>query len=221
MTQRSDTRLALFRTQLEADGLRILREGFESVKVPFEPQGAARMATVWRDNVEAVQACQEADDWITDILGTRCSLVYMPESTHRQTYLDFTQPGDIVGFADAFQVLVIGEASLADLNSRLEDPLPINRFRGNVILTGSAPFEEDTWPRIEIGGIPFRAAKKCGRCSVTATNQDTGEIGVEPLRTLAQYRQDGKAVMFGAYFVPEASGEIGVGDAVVTRAPSS
>ncbi len=217
MTQRSDTRLALFQTKLESQGILISREGFGSVFVPFDPLGSPRTVTVWRDSVDALQCSDAADAWLSDVLGANCSLVYMPDSTHRQSHLDFTQPGDAVGFADAFQVLVIGEASLGDLNSRLEAPLPINRFRGNVILSGTTPFEEDTWPKVEIAGIPFRAAKKCGRCSVTATNQDTGEVGVEPLRTLAEYRRDGKNVMFGAYYVPEATGEIAVGDAVVLQ----
>jgi uncharacterized protein YcbX len=138
----------------------------------------------------------------------------MPDDSHRQVRLDFAQPGDIVSFADAFPILMASEESLADLNSRLAEPLPMNRFRANIIIQGVEAFGEDLWPTVSIGDLRLRAAKKCGRCSVTATNQDTGVVGTEPLRTLATYRQDGNAVMFGAYFIPEATGRIAVGDSL-------
>jgi uncharacterized protein YcbX len=212
MTQRSDTRLALFRTGIKSDGLWIQNQAGESVLAPFSPGGERKSVQVWRDIVEAVQVSPEVDSWFSESLGQRCSLVYMPEDSVRQTSLDFTREGDRVGFADAFPVLVIGEASLGDLNGRLEQALPMNRFRGNIIVQGWDPYAEDRWVRLSIGGLSFRAAKRCGRCSVTATNQDTGEVGVEPLRTLADYRRTDKNVFFGAYFVPECTGNLRIGD---------
>jgi len=215
MTQRSDTRLALFRTGIEADGLRLRNPSGEEFILPLEPEGGCRTVQVWKDTCRAIQVADAVDAWLSDSLDKRCSLVYMPDDSIRQTNLDFTRPGDKVSFADGFPVLVIGESSLEDLNSRLEQPLPLNRFRGNIIVRGWEPFAEDRWPKISIGDLTLRAAKQCGRCGVTTTNQDTGEVGVEPLKTLADYRKFGNGVMFGTHFVPELEGVVSVGDVVV------
>lgn len=214
MTQRSDTRLALFRTDISDDGLLLTNATGECRCVPYLPEGDARQVRVWRDTCDAVQVSAAIDEWLSDTLGQKCSLVYMPNESIRATNPEFTEPGDIVGFADAYPVLVIGAASLEELNSRLATPLPINRFRPNIVVSASTPYEEDTWARLQIGEVSMRAAKQCGRCSVTATDQDTGVVGVEPLRTLATYRLSGKTVQFGAYFVPVETGTIHVGDVV-------
>ena len=211
MSQRSDTRLALFRLHLAPGGFTVSRPDSEQCFVPFETTGQKRLVSVWKSECEALQVSEEVDQWFSDYLNQKCSLVTMPESFQRQTSLDYTQPGDHTGFADAFQVLVAGEASLEDLNSKLSTPVPMNRFRPNIVICGSSPFEEDTWNGFELGGVPFRFAKICGRCAVTATNQETGEVGVEPLKTLAAYRKFDSNVYFGAYFVPENGGEIRVG----------
>ena len=217
MTQRTDTRLALFRTGLEEGGLRLQSPSGESILAPYDPEGPVGRVRVWKDDVLARQVNDAVDDWLSDNLNKRCSLVYMPDESIRQPHLGFTHPGDKVGFADAFPVLIIGESSLTDLNGRLAEPLPINRFRGNIIVRGWDPFEEDRWATLSVGNLVFRAAKQCGRCSVTATDQETGVVGIEPLRTLAIYRLGEKAVLFGAYFVPESRGEISVGDAICPK----
>jgi len=224
MTQRTDTRLALFRTAIEPDGLKVVAPSGEVCMAPLEPEGVNRSVRVWKDMCVAIQVSTLIDEWLSEILGRPCSLVYMPEGSLRHTNPAYTSPGDIVGFADAYPVLVASEESLADLNSRMEVPLPMNRFRANIIVSGCEPFEEDTWPNIQIGDVRFRAVKKCGRCQVTTTDQDTAETGVEPLRTLATYRKEGSNVMFGAYFVPETIGCIRVGDEVIIQSfqgPSS
>ena len=177
MTQRTDTRLALFRTAIESDGLRLQNHTEESILAPYSPTGDRQSVRVWRDIVDAIQVSPEVDMWFSDSLGQQCSLVFMPDDSVRQTSLEFTREGDRVGFADAFPILVIGEASLEDLNNRLELELPMNRFRGNIIVRGWEPYAEDGCQRLSIGGLVLRAAKRCGRCSVTATNQDTGEVG--------------------------------------------
>jgi uncharacterized protein YcbX len=140
----------------------------------------------------------------------------MPDESLRATNPSYTRPGDIVGFADAYPVLLISDASLGQLNSKLDSPLPMNRFRPNVVVSGWRAHEEDEFAGIRIGELGFRAAKRCGRCSVTTTDQDTGKVGVEPLRTLAKYRLSDQSVQFGAYFVPETGGSIRVGDAIVS-----
>lgn len=186
--------------------------GEDSLTLPIATNGPRTTVRVWQDDVQAQAVSAEADAWFSERLGRPCRLVHIPPDAFRQTHLEYTRPGDRVGFADAFPVLVASEASLADLNARLEHPLPMNRFRPNLVIGGCLPYEEDEWPAFTLGGVRFRAAKKCGRCSVTTTDQETGEVGVEPLRTLATYRREGKTVAFGAYFVPENEGILRVGE---------
>src|SRR4029077_1929444 len=120
-----------------------------------------------------------------------------------------------VAFVDAFPLLVISEASLEHLNARLQSPLPMNRFRPNIVLQGSAAHEEDRWKAVRIGEVEFHAGGDCGRCIVTTTNQETGERGPEPLVTLAQYRRDARgAITFGQYWVHGGRGTIRVGDKI-------
>ena len=129
----------------------------------------------------------------------------------------FAPPGTRVSSADGFPFLLISEESLADLNRRLAQPLPMNRFRPNLVVAGAEPYAEDEWNRIEVGGIPMRVVKPCDRCVVTTTDQATGERGKEPLRTLATYRNRGGEVMFGQNVVHERRGRLRVGDQVNVR----
>ncbi|MDR3687946.1 MAG: MOSC domain-containing protein [Fimbriimonas sp.] len=214
LTQRSDTRLALFRIKIDDDGLILSHPGTGTRHVPYKPTGERRSVQVWKSVCEGVQVSAELDEWFADLLNQQCSLVYMPDDSLRETSREFTQEGDIVGFADAFPILVLGESSMAGLNEKLEMPLPVNRFRPNIIVSGWEPHAEDGWARLQVSDVSLRFAKKCGRCSVTATDQDTGEVGVEPLKTLATYRKDGFNVMFGAYYVPEREGPISVGHSI-------
>jgi hypothetical protein len=131
-------------------------------------------------------------------------------------------PGDRVSFADAYPLLVTTEASLRELNRRISealgDPVPMNRFRPNLVLSGSEAFAEDTWKRIRIGNVVFRSAGPCARCIMTTTDQTTGQRGHEPLKTLAAFRRDPREpsqVNFGQNLVNETKeGVLTVGDAV-------
>jgi hypothetical protein len=122
-----------------------------------------------------------------------------------------------VSFADGFPFLVISQESLADLNGRLSQPLPMNRFRPNLVVAGGEAFAEDSWKNIEVGGVRLRMVKPCGRCVVTTTDQATTARGTEPLRTLATYRKVDGEVMFGQNAVHESTGGLRIGDAVVIR----
>jgi len=210
LSQRNLPRLCLFRTGMVDGHLVVEAPGGERFEVPTA-NGPSLEVQVWNDTCLAHHISDEVDAWLTGHLEVPARLVYMPDETVRQTRLEFTQPGDHVGFADAFPVLVASLASLADLNGRLDEPVPMNRFRANIIVDGCGAFEEDTWASFELSGVRMRAAKTCGRCSVTTTDQETAEVGTEPLRTLATYRLQGQAACFGNYFVPENSGTVAVG----------
>ncbi|AIE84136.1 MOSC domain-containing protein [Fimbriimonas ginsengisoli] len=215
LSQRAIPAMCLFRPEMREDSMRIAGPDGSTVDVPLGSEGERLTVQVWASYCDAIRVPPFVDEWFSERMEMPVRMVYMPDDSIRPTHPDFTRPGDKVGFADAMPVLVASRASLDSLNARLAEPLPMNRFRPNIVVEGVSAHEEDAWPGFELSGVRFRAAKKCGRCQVTTTNQETAEVGIEPLRTLANYRLEGNAVYFGAYFVPEGEGVVSVGDALV------
>ncbi len=222
LTQREYPRMALIMPQITAAALRLGAPGRESLSVPLEtPKTGPMTVRVWRSACEAVPVGPEADVWLSDFLETQVRLVFMPDTTQRAVNSDYGRPEDIVSFADGYPLLLLGEASLADLNTRLASPVPMNRFRPNLVVAGSLPYAEDGWKRIAIGETVFRGAKSCDRCALTTIDQATAARGVEPMHTLAKYRiTDGK-VLLGQYLIPEESGMIRIGDGIKALAPAA
>jgi uncharacterized protein YcbX len=143
-----------------------------------------------------------------------CRLVRKPDDDPRLVDSHYAENGDQVGFADGFAFLLISEASLEELNDRLEDPLPMNRFRPNFVVRGCNPYAEDGWGHVRIGDVSFRVAEACPRCAITTTDQETGARGKEPLRTLATYRKFDGEVFFGRNLIHDTLGTVRVGDSV-------
>jgi len=139
----------------------------------------------------------------------------MPDNTHRITDQRYTSENSITSFSDAYPFLLIGQSSLDDLNSRLAEPLPMNRFRPNIVFTGGEPYREDMMHTFTIGNITFYGVKLCARCVMTTINQDNGTTGKEPLKTLARYRFKNNKIMFGQNLAHKGLGEIRVGDELV------
>jgi uncharacterized protein len=212
VSQRTHPRLALVCPTVHADRLTLDAPGTAPLDLALRPTGSVTVkATVWDDTCDAVWLGPRPAKWFSDVLGSPCELVYMPEATVRPADPAYAPDGVRVGFADAFPFLLISEESLADLNARLAQPLPMNRFRPNLVIAGGEPYAEDRLERFEAGGIAFHVVKSCDRCVVTTTDQETTERGVEPLRTLATYRKvDGK-VMFGQNVVHLGTGSLSVG----------
>lgn len=219
LTQRSLAAMALLQVQVVAAGLQVTHKqqaNLPPLLVPFEPETDKRVTVqVWDDSCQAQEVSAEAHAWFSRALGISCRLVYMPEDSRRQVDPSFARPGDITSFADAFPLLMIGEASLADLNSRLPQAVPMNRFRPNLVFSGGLPFEEDAWQEFRIGACSFKAVKPCSRCVVTTTDQQTGLKSPEPLRTLSTYRQQGHKILFGQNVLPLTTGQsLALGDQV-------
>lgn len=212
LSQRTIERMALFRVAFATEGLRVRGPSGSETIVPWVASAERVPVTVWKSEVEAVRVGDAVDAWFTAEMGQPARLVYMPDDTVRPTHPDYTQPGDRVGFADAFPVLVAGVESLRDLNARLDSPIPMNRFRPNVVVEGASAFAEDDWPGFHLAGMHFRWIKHCGRCRVTTTDQETAQVGQEPLRTLATFRREGSGVIFGTYYTAESEGVISIGD---------
>jgi uncharacterized protein YcbX len=218
LSQRSHPRLALVVSSIQGDRLRVDGPGMPTLDIPLNPSPAvATRVAVWDDICPASWVGESAAEWFCEFLECACSLVHMADGVVRPADPIFAPPGSRVSFADGFPFLLISEESLADLNRRLPEALPMNRFRPNLVIAGGEPYDEDRWTRLEIGGIRFQVVKPCGRCVVTTTDQTTGERGKEPLRTLATYRKRDGEVMFGQNVVHEGRGRLRVGDPVVIK----
>jgi uncharacterized protein YcbX len=231
LTQRELPKMASISIALEYDGLRFSAPNTGDRIVAARPNtGESGQVQVWTSVCTAEFYDETVNQWFSDVLGTQCRLVYMPEETKRGINPIFNTGDDIVSFADGYPFMALSEASLEDLNSRLEASLPMNRFRPNLVISGAESYAEDGWKRVRIGDTIFRGTKPSARCSITTVDQARGVFaGKEPLRTLAGYRQakqvmpdaytamgmGGNDVLFGQNLVPENVGDmIRVGDEV-------
>ncbi len=222
LTQRSAARMAVIEARMVAGGGLVLSgAGLPALAVTVpDREAAVEEVTVWRDKVPARVADAAAGRWLTEALGVRCGLVHLHDTAARPTDPAFAPAGSTVSFADGFPVLLTSMASLADLNGRLAQPVGMERFRANLIVEGFEAWAEDEWGSVVIGDVEFLAVKPCVRCVVTTIDQATGSRpdGVEPLRTLAEWRGGrGAGVTFGQNLVPVRRGRIAVGDEVKAR----
>lgn len=216
LTQRVLPRMALLHLEYAHNGFiirHIQRPDLRPLLVPFAAEHkGTQFVTIWDDMVFAYRGLPEHDEWLSEALGQPVRLVHMPEAALRDA--DGGHAPGLVSFADAYPYLLIGQASLDDLNQRLPDgPVPMNRFRPNLVVGGAEAYAEDSWYEFELGGLRFQGIRPCARCVLTTTDQQTGLRGPEPLRTLAGYRTRGNKVMFGLNTVGPAQGELRVGDA--------
>jgi uncharacterized protein len=218
ITQREHPRMATVALKLEPEGLRASAEGMEDLSIPYTPLNLEpRRVTVWSSVCQAYAVADHVDEWFSDFLQTPCRLVYMPDETRREVNPLYAVDQDIVSFADGYPFMLIGEASLDQLNERLSGtPVPMNRFRPNFVLKGTTAFAEDEWKEIQIGDTTFHLVKPCERCQVTTIDQDSGvRRGPEPLKTMATYRTLDHKVLFGQYLIAQAAGgRLRVGDKV-------
>lgn len=177
---------------------------------------------VWNSRLDASLVDAEADAWFSKILGLDARLVYLDDPTRRHPNPEFARPDDLVSFADGYPLLLTTKASLDALNDLIaegdrgdEGPLPMTRFRPNLVVDGETAWAEDGWRLVRIGDAVFRAVKGCDRCVITTTDPDDASRGKEPLRTLARHRRFDGAAWFGMNLVPDNPGAVvRVGDDV-------
>jgi uncharacterized protein YcbX len=216
VTQRQQPRMALIDCAPEAEGLRLAAPNMAPLRLDAPAAGAETLEVqLWGQRCQALAWGAEADAWLSHFLQRPVRLVAMPEGSVRRLDPEYAQPQDQTGFADGFPFLLISEASLADLNQRVGRVLPMQRFRPNLVVSGCAPYAEDRWRRIRIGGIEFRLVKPCSRCSIPSVDPATGaRDGTEPLATLSRYRQRGNKVYFGQNLIHDGAGRLALGDGV-------
>jgi uncharacterized protein len=208
-------------------GITLRTAGLADLQVP-PPSGDPVEVTVWRSTVPATPVGDAADAWLAKALDAPVRLVWMHDPTRRRVNPVYGEPGDQVSFADGYPLLLANAASLDALNGWLlesgspEGPLPMTRFRPNVVVAGAEAWAEDDWlgSRLRIGEGTFRAAKPCDRCVVTTTDQETGQRGREPLVTLARHRTVDQKLLFGILLIPDPPCRgVAVGDPVTVLEP--
>ena len=184
------------------------------LKVNIPDCGKTRRVTVWSDNCNACYAGIDAERWLTEFLGTACSLVYFPDNEIRLVDQTFAGEGDRTAFSDGFPVLLLSQASLDDLNERLVSSIPMARFRPNIVVSGCVPYAEDDWQQLEIGDFNMRIVKPCSRCVIPGIDIETAERTGEPTKTLSQYRRKDNKIMFGQNAVLDGQGILKTGMSV-------
>ncbi len=213
LTQREYPKLALVTPTLSNEVVTLSAPNFNSMQVAIQTEGFNWPVNIWKSKgVNAVDQGDEAANWFSDWLDSSVRLVHIAGGIQRKLNPDFSiNADDHTGFADGYPILIISEESLQDLNSRLDLPLPMNRFRPNIGVKAGEPFAEDTWKRIKIGEVEMALVKPCPRCVVTTIDQDTLEKSTEPLKTLQKYRRQESEAIFGMNVIPLNSGRLEVG----------
>jgi hypothetical protein len=218
ITQRQKPVLAKIGIEIEKDQLIL---SFENDRFILNPilEGIIREVQVWGDRPFGIDQGDKVAHWLGQILGQECRL--LKQSPHHPRIVDqkyAPRATDEVSFADGYPYLLTNTASLDYLNQKLSQPIPMNRFRPNLVVETDQAFIEDSWKTIKIGDVIFDLVKPCSRCIITTTDQFTGErnnLG-EPLRTLSKFREMKKGqIMFGMNMIPQGSGIVNIGDEVI------
>ena len=218
LTARKHPRMTLIEARIEAEGcLQLDAPGMPTLALVPAGAATARIdVTVWKSTLSARRANAEADEWISHFLGLPARFVHMDRESERSVDPAYASPGDLVSFADGFPLLLVSQAALDALNAKLARPVPMLRFRPNLVVAGTAAHAEDGWRRIRIGAVEFDVVKPCARCVLTTVDPTHGTFDAdgEPLRTLLGYRRTPQGVMFGQNLVARGTGSVQVGDAV-------
>jgi uncharacterized protein len=213
LSQRTHPDLARVRCSLGEEAIGAAVPDRPPLHLPRRFTGSQRLqVTIWRD---VVQACVHAEGsaWFSALVSQAVALVYLPDEDLRPVNPERARPEDRVAFADGYPLLLTSESSLAELNRHTSEPVPMERFRPNIVVAGWPAYAEDTLSELHIGEVPLVMPKLCDRCVVTTTDQLTGQRSAEPLRALAKTRRWDQKVWFGANLIPRGTGTLRVGQA--------
>jgi uncharacterized protein len=216
ITQREHPKLALFQLTMSNENLAIKHQT-NGASVQFTMNTFStreETVTIWDDEVQAAEVDKEISSWFSEQLNMVCRLIHFPEENTRPVEKASALNNDQVSLADGYPFLIIGQASLDDLNSRLKEPVTMQRFRPNFVFTGGQPYEEDVWKKFSIGDVKFIGVKNCSRCVLTTVDPTTGVKGKEPLQTLATYRQRINNIYFGQNVLAITQGLIQTGNLI-------
>lgn len=217
VTQRDHPELATVTTSIDGDCVTVTIPG--EGRFPLQATANEARARVWQDWVKALLGEPAASAALSRFCGTDLRFVYMPDETFRRVDAGRVTDMRRVGFADGFPLLVTNLLSLEELNTRLETPVEMIRFRPNIVIEGAGAWQEDHWHELQIADHRVRLVKPCSRCVMTTVDPLTGTkaASLQPLRTLGQYRRTEDGVIFGMNGIHETPGRISVGDPVIHR----
>lgn len=213
LTQREQPRLAFVTPELRGENLTLSAPDFDALQFTVQARGTPCAVEIWKSKaVQAVDQGDEAAQWFSDWLSHPVRLVHIAEGYQRRVSSEYAiNADDHTGFADGYPILMTCEESLEDLNSRLENPVPMNRFRPNIVVRAREPFAEDGWRRIRIADVEMAVVKPCARCVVTTIDKETLARSKEPLATLGKYRKHTLGAIFGQNVIPLNAGRLRVG----------
>jgi uncharacterized protein YcbX len=216
LSQREFPQLSLLEVSLLGNQLFVSLKNKPTIQIaiPFLDEAPSRVVQIWEDTCLAWQYPDVFNKFFSDFLQKNVELVFMPTSSQRKVDVKYAKNGDITSFSDGYPFLLIGQASLDDLNQKLANPIPMNRFRPNIVFKGGFAFEEDTWKQFRVGEVDFICAKPCARCVVTTISQETAKQEKEPLKTLSTYRKFGNKILFGQNLIHSGFGSVRVGDEI-------
>jgi len=214
LTQRKHKRMAQFNCEI-SDGFITVSYGNEQINIPLDHHLPDPMKVqVWSSKLKANEVSRQFSEWFSKHLGQRCTLVKMTDDSKRYKRL-FTSPFKThVSLADGYPYLVLGTASMKLLNDKCPETIPLDRFRANIILDTDEPHEEDAYSEFSLGTAKFKVIKPCARCQVITIDQQTGEMGKEPTKTLASYRNKKSKILFGANTILLEEGRVSIGDVI-------
>lgn len=213
--------LTRLQPKLEEDGITVisLDTDIDDLFIPFNhPQENLEKVTIWNAKVEASSVSHNANNWFSEVLKAAVKLMYMPQKSMRpvDTTSGYKPAGKFVSFADAYPFMMMGEASLTNLNERFEgsQKFTIGRFRPNIVFSGGFPNQEDEIESFTINDVAFTGLENCARCTIPNVNPEDGKVDehTEPLATLSKYRLQNRKIYFGRNLVHSGNGTIHVGD---------
>ncbi|NNE30037.1 MAG: MOSC domain-containing protein [Saprospiraceae bacterium] len=215
ISQRSHPKLALFKQSINESSLTLDFEGSKQT-IPFTfEEGSSMQVSVFDDTMEATPHLGPWNEWFSDILDSKLTIVKHTGKTQRIKKLLNAPMQTKVSFADGYPYLVLGTASLKELNKKLDSPVRMDRFRANIIVATERAHEEDSWESCKIGKVRFGFIKPCARCQVPTIDQQSAERGAEPIKTLAGYRKKGNKIFFGMNAISLDQGTVRVNDQVI------
>ena len=217
VTQRKYPQLALINVQLVEHQIKLVVNNHSELIIDEESfLKSSFPVKIWKDQCRAFVAKKLVNDWFSLYLNLSVKLVRYNHQEPRLSDKEFSKAGDVVSFADGFPLLVISQASLNELNSRLEKSVSLLNFRPNIVIDGCEAYEEDDWKKIRIGEIEFDVVKKCSRCILTTVDPKTGikNLNGQPLKALSDYRKTKEGILFGMNLIPRSSGIIRLNNSI-------
>jgi uncharacterized protein YcbX len=212
LSQRKHPEMARFKVSMADDSIMVIHDG-EEISIPFKMKlKKSRSVTIWDDQFIAPEADKHIGVWFSEHLNIKCHLIFMDDNTLRAVDKKYAIHNETVSFSDGFPFLIIGSASLDDLNNRLAAPVSMDRFRPNLVIKTDKPFIEDSLDIFKIGDAVFKRAKPCARCIITTTDQLTAKRYKEPLKTLSSYRKENNKIYFGQNLICLQEGLVRIGD---------